>query len=78
MLKTKCPCCNMDLSLEWSKLNSKVYKFHTVDCSWCHKPLALSKFWLSLVGISLLTIPIGFIGLVASTRINKLVHIASI
>jgi len=74
MLSSNCPSCSMPISFKWHELNTRVFTLHTVKCSWCGKDLRLSKFWLALVVISLITVPFGFVGLYIAIKITKLVE----
>lgn len=71
-LKTKCPACGMPISFAWKDLNSRVVKFHTVECAWCERKLTISKKWMAFIALCIFTLPLGALGLLVLPKINAL------
>lgn len=73
-----CPCCDCSFVEEWSSLNSYVVKFHMIECVHCGEPLGVSKKYIGILALALVTAPVGIILLlIFHKKINLLAHVST-
>lgn len=71
-MRSQCPCCKHLLEFEWRAVNTKVVRFHSIECPNCHAELRLAKRWLFLAIMCVLTVPWGLVMVFLLDRMNEL------